>query len=110
MLGGTLLEWSMLPADDDDLRPGIDVVDSAVVVPIAMPIVESSECVLLREILWHRLLPLKSSNRSEVRREASSTADEDNALRTGNARHQRRRIVRCMLSVRAGLSAAGHSL
>ncbi len=73
----------MLPADDDDLRPGIDVVDSAVVVPIAMPILESSECVLLREILWHRLLPLKSSDRSEVRREASSTADEDSALRGG---------------------------
>jgi hypothetical protein len=108
MLGGALLEWSMLPADDDDLRAGVDVVDSAVVVPIAMPIVESSECVLLREMFWHRLL--KSSDRCEVRREASSTADEDNALRTGNARRQRRRIVRCMLSVRAGLSAAGHSL
>ena len=56
MFGGALLEWSMLPADDDDLRAGVDVVDSAVVVPIVMPIVESSECVLLREILWHRLL------------------------------------------------------
>ncbi|MDP6849138.1 MAG: hypothetical protein QGI24_10160, partial [Kiritimatiellia bacterium] len=66
MLARPLLEWTMFPADDDDLRARIDVLDAAVVVPIAVGLVESSECVLLRELLGHRLLPLKIIARSEA--------------------------------------------
>jgi hypothetical protein len=69
MLGRALLEWSMLSADDDDLRAGTDIVDAGVVVPIAMPVAESRECLVRCELPWHRLLPLKFSDHSDVRRE-----------------------------------------
>jgi len=53
MFGWTLREWTMLPADDVDLHTRIDVLDPGVVVPIAMPLVESGEHVLMYEIPWH---------------------------------------------------------
>ena len=68
MRGGRLFERTMLPADDDDLLLRMDVLGSAVVVPIAMRLVESSERVLLREL--PSPTASQASARDKVRREA----------------------------------------
>src|SRR5690606_9592150 len=48
VLGRPLPVRAVYPAVDDHLRPRIDVPHLAVVIRITMPLVESSECVLLR--------------------------------------------------------------
>ncbi len=61
MAGRCLPERTVVTADDYDLLLRVDVLHSAVVVPIAMRLAESSKRVPLREPSPHQALPWSDS-------------------------------------------------